>query len=509
MGKRGDKSPTPALKDKNKAAESRPEAIIPTSNNSNLKRDLDRALKALDESRQQNILLKEDIEKKDKTYKNKIIEYDNEAKWWKQMYEDSRKNSRETNLVSDQSSQSLRIISLEKSNQKLESDIQRSDLKIQELQKENSHYKTRLSSLENRAPPSSSSDSASRSLSTTIKNLEEEKIDLQSKIMKLEKENSDHKTRLLSLESRSQPPTSSALVSRSLSTAIKNLEDDKIDLASKIMKLEKENQNIERENQNIERENLKLGKENQDLRDQNKELEKSFETQSIIFSRKINKYKDKTQQLKNELKKLENELISSKLLIDKSKNSKLSSQQEIDKLKNDLDLQNYEINKLNEQIASLEYIRRDSSKQICELDEKIESYKKTIENFDNSLDERSEDRRILEETMQNNSKMTQNLIEAKNKLKELEILNLEKEKELAIARNEITNLQRKLKSSVQDEIAKIRELALEANRYSKACSNRMIQADQLKFDEKYNLIEQRYDSLQQEIHELLRQNKPI
>ena len=287
------------------------------------------------------------------------------------------------------------------------------------------------------------------------------------KIKELLEENSSYKSQLSSLQSKSQYPYSSNLNSQSITTLTKNLEQYQL----KIKELEGENQNIERENKKLENENLKLKVKNQ-------ELEKTIENQSIIFSKKITEH--------------ENEL-----------NSKFVPKQENERLKNDLEMRDYDNLKLKEQIASLEFVYSETSEQNCELNKKIKNFEKIIENLEDSLDERREDKRVLDETLNNNSKITQNLIETKDKLNELKLISQEKDKELASAKNEIANLQKKLRSNVQDEIQKIKVMVLEANRHSKDCSSKMAQIDQFKFDEKYNFIKETYDSLQTEIHELL------
>lgn len=287
------------------------------------------------------------------------------------------------------------------------------------------------------------------------------------KIKELLEENSSYKSQLSSLQSKSQYPYSSNLNSQSITTLTKNLEQYQL----KIKELEGENQNIERENKKLENENLKLKVKNQ-------ELEKTIENQSIIFSKKITEH--------------ENEL-----------NSKFVPKQENERLKNDLEMRDYDNLKLKEQIASLEFVYSETSEQNCELNKKIKNFEKIIENLEDSLDERREDKRVLDETLNNNSKITQNLIETKDKLNEFKLISQEKDKELASAKNEIANLQKKLRSNVQDEIQKIKVMVLEANRHSKDCSSKMAQIDQFKFDEKYNFIKETYDSLQTEIHELL------
>ena len=301
---------------------------------------------------------------------------------------------------------------------------------------------------------------------------------------------------------------------------------------------------------------------NIEYRRNQEELENEVLHQSGILTNEKVIYKN-SNRLKNKIKALQTELESSKQLISHLQSSIKISQREVDLLniekkasftiylnltqeisnleqsnysleqsKKDLEQSNKELEKRNKSIKrsnkhlkqsnqNLEQSRKDlkqlnkelkqsneeASQKLLDVESQIQEYKKFEVNI---LDENQKLRNDLEIYMKNNLSLSKYLNESSIKFKELKKVKREKEdeimnliNEISVLKQEIANMNKHLKSNIQEELQNIRNITLDANKYSRSCSKKLIQIDRYKFDEKYGGIKETYDSLQQEIHELL------
>ena len=147
---------------------------------------------------------------------------------------------------------------------------------------------------------------------------------------------------------------------------------------------------------------------------------------------------------------------------------------------------------------------------MADIESKTQNNKESEDELIIILEENKKIKRDIAIYTQNNTSLSQVLHEKSILSKELKKQNIEKENQIVALNNEISALKKEinelkkhLKSSLQEELEKIKQITLEANRYSRSCSDKLIQIDQYKFDEKYNFIKENYDSLQQDINKLL------
>ena len=252
-------------------------------------------------------------------------------------------------------------------------------------------------------------------------------------------------------------------------------------------------------------------------------------TKESVNDQNPNKLKARISELENKLESFKKEIFSLKYLdklsqqeinqhkIEKKENLSrcLFLTEEISYLqifKNGLEQSNKgpELSTKSQLNEKLQPSNQETSQNFFDIEKKMKECKETEEKAKIILDENIKIKHDIEIYMRNNASLSKHLNESSIKLKDLENLNQEKEKQIEILNNqiaalkrEIDNLKKHLKSNIQEELQNIRSIVVDANKYSRSCSQKFIQIDQYKFDEKYGGIKENYDSLQQEIHELL------
>ena len=232
----------------------------------------------------------------------------------------------------------------------------------------------------------------------------------------------------------------------------------------------------------------------------------------------LEKSKNEIEQLYKGLEQRNFNLEQSNKSLEKSKNNLEQSNNTLEQSKKYLQQSNNELeqsikileqdnNKLKELKEKYQKSNEGTSQKLFEMEKIIQDYKEFELNI---LDENTKIKNEIKIYLKNNSSLSEHLNKSSIKSKDLENLNQEKQKQIEILNNEISvlkqeidNLKKHLKSNIQEELQNIRSIVVDANKYSRSCSQKLIQIDQYKFDEKYGGIKETYDSLQQEIHELL------
>ena len=300
----------------------------------------------------------------------------------------------------------------------------------------------------------------------------------------------------------------------------KELEQNNKDLLNRFKNLEdsfdkqkKEKDYLEESYKKLKRSNENLKQTNNDLEERINELEKSnkyFKQTNNDLEQRKNEFEQSNEYFKktnNDLEQRKNELEQSNEYFKKTNN-------DLEQRKNELDESNKYFkqtnNDLEQRINELKESNEKITMKMADIESKTQNNKESEDELIIILEENKKIKRDIAIYTQNNTSLSQVLHEKSILSKELKKQNIEKENQIVALNNEISALKKEinelkkhLKSSLQEELEKIKQITLEANRYSRSCSDKLIQIDQYKFDEKYNFIKENYDSLQQDINKLL------
>ena len=244
-------------------------------------------------------------------------------------------------------------------------------------------------------------------------------------------------------------------------------------------------------------------------------------TENLLRCLNLTEEISKLQKFNNTLEQSNNDLERSKKDLEQNNKDHEISKNILENFINKLNQNNQHLTKSNKYLQKskkkikqlykeLKETYEENSQKLFKIESKIKEYKDTEEKAKIILDENKKIRNDIETYKESNESLSKNLIENSIKSKELGKLNQEKDKEICSLVNEIvalkkriTDLNKQMKSNIYEELENIRNIVLDANKYSRSCSQKLIQIDRYKFDEKYGGIKDNYSSLEQKIHELL------